>query len=57
MIACPMERALQQHGSELDRIRYQQLGSADVLTAPRNGGVGSAWRLDPVWRRVDGVSG
>ncbi|WP_435284234.1 ABC transporter substrate-binding protein [Streptomyces koelreuteriae] len=57
VIAYPMEQALEQHGGGLDRIRYQQLGSADVLTALRNGGVDSAWLLDPVWRRVDGEPG
>ncbi|MEU1294248.1 ABC transporter substrate-binding protein [Streptomyces sp. NPDC005840] len=54
VIAYPMEKALQDHGGGLDRIRYRQLGSADVLTALRNGGVDSAWLLDPVWRTVDG---
>ncbi|GAA2400185.1 ABC transporter substrate-binding protein [Streptomyces coeruleofuscus] len=54
VIAYPMEQALERHGGGLDRIRYQQLGSADVLTALENGGVDSAWLLDPVWRRVDG---
>ncbi|MDX3248095.1 ABC transporter substrate-binding protein, partial [Streptomyces sp. ME18-1-4] len=54
VIAYPMEKALQRHGGDLDRIRYQQLGSADVLTALQNGGVDSAWLLDPVWRSVDG---
>lgn len=57
VIACPMEQALERHGGGLDRIRYQQLGSADVLTALQNGGVDSAWLLDPVWRRVDGEPG
>lgn len=33
---------------------FQQLGSADALTALTGGGVDSAWLLDPVWRRVDG---
>ncbi|MER5433061.1 ABC transporter substrate-binding protein [Streptomyces sp. NPDC002588] len=54
VIAYPMEKALKSHGGDLSRIRYQQLGSADVLTALQNGGVDSAWLLDPVWRRVDG---
>ncbi|MFJ5178972.1 ABC transporter substrate-binding protein [Streptomyces griseoviridis] len=57
VIAYPMERALERHGGGLDRIRYHQLGSADVLTALRNGGVDSAWLLDPVWRTVDGDPG
>jgi NitT/TauT family transport system substrate-binding protein len=57
VIAYPMEKALEKHGGGLDRIRYQQLGSADVLTALQNGGVDSAWLLDPVWRRVDGEPG
>lgn len=57
VIAYPMQKALAGHGGGLDRIRYRQLGSADVLTALRNGGVDSAWLLDPVWRRVDGAPG
>lgn len=57
VIAYPMEKALEKHGGGLDRIQYQQLGSADVLTALQNGGVDSAWLLDPVWRRVDGNPG
>ncbi|WSQ11714.1 ABC transporter substrate-binding protein [Streptomyces sp. NBC_01231] len=57
VIAYPMEKALEAHGGGLDRIQYQQLGSADVLTALQNGGVDSAWLLDPVWRRVDGEPG
>ncbi|MEV7892404.1 ABC transporter substrate-binding protein [Streptomyces sp. NPDC002817] len=54
VIAYPMEKALEKHGGGLDKIQYQQLGSADVLTALENGGVDSAWLLDPVWRKVDG---
>ncbi|MFD3619812.1 ABC transporter substrate-binding protein [Streptomyces sp. NPDC058676] len=57
VIAYPMEKALEQHGGGLDRIQYAQLGSADVLTALQNGGVDSAWLLDPVWRKVDGEPG
>jgi NitT/TauT family transport system substrate-binding protein len=57
VIAYPMEKALEKHGGGLDEIQYQQLGSADVLTALQNGGVDSAWLLDPVWRRVDGAPG
>ncbi|MET9763959.1 ABC transporter substrate-binding protein [Streptomyces sp. NPDC006372] len=57
VIAYPMEQVLERHGGGLDRIRYQQLGSADVLTALQNGGVDSAWLLDPVWRRGDGQPG
>ncbi len=57
VIAYPMEKALAKHGGGLDEIQYQQLGSADVLTALQNGGVDSAWLLDPVWRRVDGAPG
>ncbi|MFJ9247923.1 ABC transporter substrate-binding protein [Streptomyces sp. NPDC101776] len=53
VIAYPMEKALATHGGGLDKIQYQQLGSADVLTALQNGGVDSAWLLDPVWRKVD----
>ncbi|MFI5675008.1 ABC transporter substrate-binding protein [Streptomyces cellulosae] len=52
VIAYPMEKALRKHGGGLDKIQYQQLGSADVLTALQNAGVDSAWLLDPVWRRV-----
>lgn len=54
VIAYPMDSSLKKHGGGLDRISFQQLGSADVLTALRNGGVDSAWLLDPVWRKVDG---
>ncbi|MFI7503794.1 ABC transporter substrate-binding protein [Streptomyces sp. NPDC049687] len=54
VIAYPMEKALKSHGGDLSHIQYQQLGSADVLTALQNGGVDSAWLLDPVWRKVDG---
>lgn len=57
VIAYPMERALEQRGGGLADIQYQQLGSADVLTALQNGGVDSAWLLDPVWRKVDGRQG
>ncbi|MEV6999293.1 ABC transporter substrate-binding protein [Streptomyces sp. NPDC093982] len=57
VIAYPMEKALEQHGGGLADIQYQQLGSADVLTALENGGVDSAWLLDPVWRKVDGRQG
>ncbi|MFG1669587.1 ABC transporter substrate-binding protein [Streptomyces sp. Y7] len=57
VIAYPMEKALEKHGGGLADIRYQQLGSADVLTALQNGGVDSAWLLDPVWRKVDGERG
>ncbi|MFJ3127167.1 ABC transporter substrate-binding protein [Streptomyces sp. NPDC086993] len=54
VIAYPMDTSLKKHGGGLDRISFQQLGSADVLTALRNGGVDSAWLLDPIWRKVDG---
>ncbi len=57
VIAYPMEKVLEKHGGGLDRIQYAQLGSADVLTALQNGGVDSAWLLDPVWRKVDGEPG
>ncbi|MEW1646970.1 ABC transporter substrate-binding protein [Streptomyces sp. NPDC091219] len=53
VIAYPMQKALATHGGGLDKIRFQQLGSADVLTALQNGGVDSAWLLDPIWRKVD----
>jgi NitT/TauT family transport system substrate-binding protein len=54
VIAYPMDTSLKKHGGGLDKIGFQQLGSADVLTALRNGGVDSAWLLDPIWRKVDG---
>ncbi|MFI1679642.1 ABC transporter substrate-binding protein [Streptomyces sp. NPDC020607] len=54
VIAYPMGKALGKHGGGLDKIRFQQLGSADVLTALQNGGTDAAWLLDPVWRKVDG---
>ncbi|MFD8571890.1 ABC transporter substrate-binding protein [Streptomyces sp. NPDC059639] len=54
VISYPMNTALKKHGGGLDKIQFQQLGSADVLTALQNGGVDSAWLLDPVWRKVDG---
>ncbi|MCX4532769.1 ABC transporter substrate-binding protein [Streptomyces sp. NBC_00841] len=54
VIAYPMDTSLKKHGGGLDKISFQQLGSADVLTALQNGGVDSAWLLDPVWRKVDG---
>ncbi|MFF8915275.1 ABC transporter substrate-binding protein [Streptomyces sp. NPDC015032] len=54
VIAYPMDTSLKKHGGGLDKIGFQQLGSADVLTALENGGVDSAWLLDPVWRKVDG---
>ncbi|MEV0257538.1 ABC transporter substrate-binding protein [Streptomyces sp. NPDC050732] len=54
VIAYPMNKALKKHGGGLDKIRFQQIGSADVLTALQNGGTDSAWLLDPVWRKVDG---
>ncbi|MFJ6568402.1 ABC transporter substrate-binding protein [Streptomyces sp. NPDC091292] len=54
VIAYPMDTALKKHGGGLDKVQFQQLGSADVLTALQNGGVDSAWLLDPVWRKVDG---
>ncbi|KUO17030.1 ABC transporter substrate-binding protein [Streptomyces dysideae] len=57
VIAYPMEKALETHDGGLADIQYQQLGSADVLTALQNGGVDSAWLLDPVWRKVDGEPG
>lgn len=57
VIAYPMAKALEQHGGGLAEIQYQQLGSADVLTALQHGGVDSAWLLDPVWRKVAGKQG
>ncbi len=57
VIAYPVEKALEQHGRGLADIQYQQLGSADVLTALQNGGVDSAWLLDPVRRKVGPPTG
>ncbi|BCK68708.1 hypothetical protein Srufu_026610 [Streptomyces libani subsp. rufus] len=54
VIMYPMARTFAGHGARLGSIAFQQLGSADVLTALTGGGVDSAWLLDPVWRRVDG---
>lgn len=54
VISYPMGKVLKKHGGGLDKIQFQQLGSADVLTALQNGGTDSAWLLDPVWRKVDG---
>ncbi|MFE3768574.1 ABC transporter substrate-binding protein [Streptomyces sp. NPDC059122] len=54
VIMYPMDRAFAAHGAGLDSVTFQQLGSADVLTALTGGGVDSAWLLDPVWRQVDG---
>lgn len=54
VVSYPMDQALKKHGGGLDKVEFQQLGSADVLTALQNGGVDSAWLLDPVWRKVDG---
>lgn len=53
VIAYPMDKIFSQHGSSMDSVTFQQLGSADVLTALTSGGVDSAWLLDPVWRKVD----
>lgn len=57
VIAYAMQKALSRHDGGLDEIQYRQLGSADVLTALQNGGVDSAWLLDPIWRKVDGRPG
>ncbi|NEB80376.1 ABC transporter substrate-binding protein [Streptomyces sp. SID14478] len=54
VISYPMSTTLKKHGGGLDKIQFQQLGSADVLTALQNGGVDSAWLLDPIWRKLDG---
>ncbi|WP_327353551.1 ABC transporter substrate-binding protein [Streptomyces sp. NBC_01304] len=54
VISYPMSQALKKHGGGLDKVEFRQLGSADVLTALQNGGVDSAWLLDPIWRKVDG---
>ncbi|MET7800123.1 ABC transporter substrate-binding protein [Streptomyces decoyicus] len=54
VIMYPMAASFARHGADLHSVAFQQLGSADVLTALTGGGVDSAWLLDPVWRRVDG---
>ncbi|MGW7635613.1 ABC transporter substrate-binding protein [Streptomyces decoyicus] len=54
VIMYPMTASFARHGADLHSVAFQQLGSADVLTALTGGGVDSAWLLDPVWRRVDG---
>ncbi|WP_406219911.1 ABC transporter substrate-binding protein [Streptomyces decoyicus] len=54
VITYPMAASFARHGADLRSVAFQQLGSADVLTALTGGGVDSAWLLDPVWRRVDG---
>ncbi|POX39972.1 hypothetical protein C3486_15790 [Streptomyces sp. Ru73] len=54
VIMYPMDRSFARHGARLDSVTFQQLGSADVLTALTGGGVDAAWLLDPVWRTVDG---
>ncbi len=56
VIAYPMSKALTKHGGGLDKVDFRQLGSADVLTALQNGGVDSAWLLDPMWQKVEGDS-
>ncbi|GAB2779886.1 ABC transporter substrate-binding protein [Streptomyces daliensis] len=56
VIAYPMDKIFAQHGADMNSVTFQQLGSADVLTAMTGGGVDSAWLLDPVWRKVDGDS-
>ncbi|CAM5437701.1 hypothetical protein SANTM175S_10667 [Streptomyces antimycoticus] len=50
----PMEKVLSAHQADVDSVRFQQLGPAEVLTSLKNGGVDAAWLLDPVWRQVDG---
>ncbi|MFJ6786175.1 ABC transporter substrate-binding protein [Streptomyces angustmyceticus] len=57
VIMYPMATAFAGHGADLRSVAFQQLGSADVLTALTGGGVDSAWLLDPVWRRVDDSPG
>ena len=54
VIMYPMDSSFASHGADMNSVAFQQLGSADVLTALTGGGVDSAWLLDPVWRRVDG---
>ncbi|MGI5470772.1 ABC transporter substrate-binding protein [Streptomyces sp. CA-132043] len=52
VIMYPMDRSFARHGARMDSVTFQQLGSADVLTALTGGGVDAAWLLDPVWRTV-----
>lgn len=54
VIMYPLGRSFAAHHADTGSVAFQQLGSADVLTALTGGGVDSAWLLDPVWRRVDG---
>ncbi|BBJ39344.1 hypothetical protein SSPO_020620 [Streptomyces antimycoticus] len=54
VIMYPMEKVLSAHKADVDSVRFQQLGPAEVLTSLKNGGVDAAWLLDPVWRQVDG---
>ncbi|WPB89517.1 ABC transporter substrate-binding protein [Streptomyces malaysiensis] len=54
VIMYPMEKVLSAHRADVDSVRFQQLGPAEVLTSLKNGGVDAAWLLDPVWRQVDG---
>ncbi|NLU67250.1 ABC transporter substrate-binding protein [Streptomyces sp. HNM0574] len=54
VIAYPMDSIFARHRASMDSVTFQQLGSADVLTALTSGGADSAWLLDPVWRKVDG---
>ncbi|MBU3866998.1 ABC transporter substrate-binding protein [Streptomyces sp. 4503] len=57
VIMYPMEKVLAAHQADVDSVRFQQLGPAEVLTSLKNGGVDAAWLLDPVWRQVDGDTG
>lgn len=54
VISYPMDKIIGAHGAKMEDLTFQQLGSADVLTALTTGGVEAAWLLDPVWRKVDG---
>lgn len=54
VIAYPMDSIFARHGADMNSVTFQQLGSADVLTAMTGGGADAAWLLDPVWRKVDG---
>ncbi|XTP11170.1 ABC transporter substrate-binding protein [Streptomyces albus subsp. chlorinus] len=53
VISYPMDTILAQHGTAMESLSFQQLGSSDVLTALTGGSVDAAWLLDPVWRQVD----
>ena len=53
VISYPLDKVIAEHRTTMDAMSFQQLGSADVLTALTSGGVDAAWLLDPIWRKVD----